>query len=817
MATSAPLFDLAVRYHGAGDLRQAARLYQQIIDSEPTHAPAHVNLGAVLLATGKCAAAITSLEEALRLDPTSLTAWFFLGTAFTSAGNFGKATNCLRKAVALNPGFGDAFNNLGIVLAKQNSMEEATTCFRRAIRLNPKSVDALVNLGHALNSQAQAEEALNCFRQALKLDPGHSEAHYNLGNILKNQNQLAAAVDCYREAIRLAPRHADAHNNLGIVLCEQKQLDEAAECFRGALRTNASHLDALNNLGFVRFAQKRHSDSAKCFRDALRINSQQPHAHNHLGNALFELGKRAEAAACYREAVRLHPSFADAHYNLANTLQAQGQLDEAVACFQEALRLRPTHAQAHNNLGNIFKDQGRLDEALTCFQKAVQLAPEQQAFHSNMLLTMLYHPDASSDILLEKHRRWERDHAATLAPPENPQERPGPKKATKRLRIGYISPNFCDHIVARNMLSVLRRHDHRAFEIFLYSHPPKSDNVTEEVRRWGNHWRDIGDWSDGRVADQVREDGIDILVDLALHTGGNRLAIFAREPAPIQVTFGGYPGTTGLATIDYRLTDPHLDPPGLFDHCYTEQSRRLPHSFWCYEPKSAAAPVAPLPALTNGYITFGCLNNFCKINDKVLDLWGQVLTAVDNARLLVQAPAGSQRERLTTFLAQRGIAPHRVAFCTPQPYQTYLSQYDKVDIGLDTFPYNGHTTSLDSFWMGVPVVTLVGQTVVGRAGLSQLTNLGLKDLAAFSPDQFVRLAVELAKDQARLKDLRSGLRQRMQHSPLMDAVGFTRGIEQAFRGMWRDWCGQGQGKTAAAVQPYIATEFEPGQFATEPS
>jgi predicted O-linked N-acetylglucosamine transferase (SPINDLY family) len=279
-------------------------------------------------------------------------------------------------------------------------------------------------------------------------------------------------------------------------------------------------------------------------------------------------------------------------------------------------------------------------------------------------------------------------------------------------------------------------------------------------------------------------------VDLALHTQGNRLLIFARKPAPVQVTFAGYPGTTGLGAIDYRLTDPYLDPPGLNDAWYAEESFRLPRSFWCFDPQSEEPAVGPLPALERGVVTFGCLNNFCKVNDGVLELWARVLRAVPGSRLELLAKAGSHRQRTRDFLARQGIAGERIKFCATKPRAEYLAMYHQIDIGLDTLPYNGHSTSLDSYWMGVPVVTLVGTTVVGRAGLSQLTNLGLGELVAFTPDDFVRFAVDLAGDLPRLQALRAGLRERMRKSPLMDATGFTRGIEEAYRIVWRKWCAQ---------------------------
>ncbi|MGO9469662.1 MAG: hypothetical protein ACLQVF_36630 [Isosphaeraceae bacterium] len=319
----------------------------------------------------------------------------------------------------------------------------------------------------------------------------------------------------------------------------------------------------------------------------------------------------------------------------------------------------------------------------------------------------------------------------------------------------------------------------------------RPDALTERLRGQADVWRSSVRLSDQQLADLVRSDQIDILVDLKSHTPNNRLRVFARKPAPIQVAWLGYPGTTGLSTIDYRLTDPYLDPPGLFDECYTEESFALPDTFWCYDPLTAEPPVNPLPALESGVVTFGCLNSFCKVNDGGLALWAQVLRAVPRSRLLLLAPTGHAREHVLARLEQEGIAAPRVEFADKQSRREYLKLYHWIDLGLDPVPCNGHTTSLDAFWMGVPTLTLVSKTTAfGRAGFSQLCNLGLKELAAETPEQYVALAADLAGDLPRLRELRGTLRQRMLSSPLMNANRFARHVEQAYREMWRKWCEQ---------------------------
>jgi predicted O-linked N-acetylglucosamine transferase (SPINDLY family) len=417
------------------------------------------------------------------------------------------------------------------------------------------------------------------------------------------------------------------------------------------------------------------------------------------------------------------------------------------------------------------------------------LRPEDPEAHSDLVFISHFDPECNAQAIGEAHRLWARRHAEPLK--KHIQPHANGRNPERRLRIGYVSPDFRDHVVGRNLLPLFRHADRQQFEITCYSQVLRPDATTAQFQQHGDGWRNIIDRSDEQLAAMVRQDQIDILVDLALHSAGNRLLAFARKPAPVQVTFAGYPSTTGLDTIDYRLSDPYMDPEGNDASVYSEQTIRLPHSFWCYDPLDCREiPVNPLPASQNGLVTFGCLNNFGKINDQVLSTWAKVLSQVERSRLLLLSGEGSHRQHTLDLLSKAGVSPDRVEFVTHQPRQKYLELYHRIDLGLDSFPYNGHTTSLDSFWMGVPVITLVGQAPVARAGWSQLSNLGLPELAGKTPEEFVSIAVALAKDQPRLQELRQTLRQRMEQSPLMDAPGFARGIEAAYRQMWQRWCAQ---------------------------
>jgi predicted O-linked N-acetylglucosamine transferase (SPINDLY family) len=335
---------------------------------------------------------------------------------------------------------------------------------------------------------------------------------------------------------------------------------------------------------------------------------------------------------------------------------------------------------------------------------------------------------------------------------------------------------------------LFEHHDRERAKIFCYANIARPDDLTQRIRNSVDYWRDTVGQSDDEVARQVSADQIDVLVDLTMHMSNGRPVLMARKPAPVQVAYLAYPGTTGLSAIDYRLTDPYLDPPGETDAEYVEQSIRLPNTFWCYDPLTDTPVPNSLPLITERCVTFGCLNNFCKMSDQTLALWSKVLQAVDGSRLLLLAPVGAARQRVLDRLREENVEPARIEFVEHRPRAKYLELYHRINVCLDTLPYNGHTTSLDSFWMGVPVVTRVGRTVVGRAGYSQLTNLGLSELVAWNDEEFVSIAAQLAADCPRLTHLRTTLRQRMERSPLMDAARFARNIEAAYREMWRRWC-----------------------------
>jgi predicted O-linked N-acetylglucosamine transferase (SPINDLY family) len=698
-------------------------------------------------------------------------------------GHFKAAEECYRQVLALYPDNAYVLHLAGIAAGQDARPADAIELIQRAIAVDPTAADYHSNLGKFQNDLGLIDQAIFSCRQALQLDPSHVDALNNLGIACRAKGDVSGAIEAYRAVLKLKPDHVEACNNLGTALCDKGLRQQAIAAYRQAISLRPDYADAHSNLSAALRDAGQLDEAIASARRAIALKSDFVHAWNNLGNALRDNQLAEEAIEAYQKAISINPGFADAINNLGMAFFDAHRLDEALTASEEAERLLPESVDAPNNLGNVYKDQGRIDQSIACYRRAALIAPHSTVPDSNLVYATYFHPAYNSAAILQQHRLWDQRHAQPLKGEIRSHDNdPSP---ARRLRIGYVSPDFRDHVVGRNLLPLLQKHDPDAVEIFCYSDVRRTDNFTAQFQSAAHHWQNICGMSDADLAERVRNDRIDILLDLSLHMAGNRLLCFARKPAPVQVTFAGYPGTTGLSAMDYRLTDPQLDPPGEFDSDYAEKSIRLADSFWCYQPAQATPEVNPLPALSNGFITFGCLNNFCKINDQVLELWAVVLAAVPKSRLLLLTWPGEHRRRLHGKMQDKGIDGSRIEFASLRPPLQYLALYHRIDIGLDTFPYNGHTTSLDSYWMGVPVVTLSGRTVVGRAGVSQLTNLGMTELIANTPQEYVRIAGKLADDLDHLMQMRGSLRDRMAASPLMDATRFARSVETAYRQMWK--------------------------------
>jgi predicted O-linked N-acetylglucosamine transferase (SPINDLY family) len=641
-------------------------------------------------------------------------------------------------------------------------------------------------LTHAMDRHAEGrlDEAEPIYRRLLEIEPGNADVVHLLGMVLFSREQFEPALELMQRSIAMNATVPRFYNNLGNAYIDVGRFEEAITTLRAAIRLDPALSPAHYNLGNA-YSRLRQWDAAiAAYRRSLELRPDFPGAVMNLGTALSATGQLDAAVQLYRGALAQEPNAAIAS-NLGNVLRDNSELDAAIEAYQASLRLAPHDAVVHGNLGNALKDRGEIAEAIAAFRRAVELKPNFPEAHSNLLFALCFDPHCPPETIAAEQRAWDRAHALPLRMHWRPH--PPDRRPERRLRIGYVSPDLRDHVVGRTLLPVFEEHDREGFEFTCYS-AATPDHITARFQARADRWRELNQVSDEQLAAQIRADGIDILVDLALHTAHNRLLVFARKPAPVQVSWLGYPGSAGLRAIDYYLTD------GFLENDPSPDAFPLPESWCCYTRHENSPAVNELPAGRDRPITFGSFNNFSKMNECVWDLWGRILATVENSRLVLLAKAGRHEAATRDLLRARGIDPQRIEFLRYIPSAEersqleFLRRYHEIDIALDPFPYNGMTTTCDSLWMGVPVVALTGSTPIARASFSLLSNLGLPELAAPSGEEYVRIAVTLAKDRARLAELRASLRSRMEASPLLAAKALACNVEAAFRTMWRRWC-----------------------------
>jgi predicted O-linked N-acetylglucosamine transferase (SPINDLY family) len=619
-----------------------------------------------------------------------------------------------------------------------------------------KAVDpanAQIRLGITLQEQGRIDEAIDCYRKVLALRPAFPDAHFNLGNAYKDQGRLEEAIASYERAVALAPDFPAAQVNLGSALMQ-----------RG-----------------------RHQEAVACFRKALALEPKLAEAWFNLGIASFQAGDLASAKAALAKYLLAQPDDRAALMVLGEACSRSNEFDEAAGCMQRVLANDPGAAAAHNLLANVLRNQARHRDAIRHYELAILHDSNPVVAFQNLLFCMLCTGDFSAADIHAKHRefarRFEQPLLSLRSALRNTRD-PG-----RRLRIGYVSPDFRSNIVGHYIQPILENHDRAQFETCCYSTGSIHDGVTGRLASLVDQWHDVHLLSDDDIAALVRAHQIDILVDLCGHGPGNRILALARKPAPLQVNYLDYSATTGLSSIDYRLTTEYCDPSGTSEQYYSEKLYRLKDTYWTYNP-AVRLPVSALPMESNGYVTFGSFNLYYRITGEVLDLWSRLLMAIPGSRLLiVSVAAGSTQAALLERLNRAGIARDRVSMHGLVSYQTYNELMGTVDIALAPYPYNGATTVMDCLWNGLPVVAKQGgETFSTRLGCSVLAEMGLSELIARDEDEYIRIAAGLASAVPELASLRRTLREKLERSPMRDFPGFTRGLELAYRSMWKDWC-----------------------------
>ncbi|GMP49816.1 hypothetical protein CsSME_00016669 [Camellia sinensis var. sinensis] len=786
----------------------ALALYESILEKDCGNVDAHIGKGICLQMQNMGRLAFESFAEAIKLEPQNVCALTHCGIVYKDEGQLIEAAESYQKALRVDPSYKPAAEYLAIVLTDlgtslklAGNAQEGIQKYYEAIKIDPHYAPAYYNLGVVYSEMMQYDMALGCYEKAALERPMYAEAYCNMGVIYKNRGDLESAIACYERCLAVSPNFEIAKNNMAIALTDlgtkvklEGDIDQGVEYYKKALYYNWHYADAMYNLG-VAYGEMLKFDMAIVFYElAFHFNPHCAEACNNLGVIYKDRDNLDKAVECYQLALSIKPNFSQSLNNLGVVYTVQGKMDAAASMIEKAIVANPTYAEAYNNLGVLYRDAGNITLAIESYEQCLKIDPDSRNAGQNRLLAMNYIHEGTDDKLFEAHRDWGR-RFMRLYPQYTSWE--NPKDPERPLVIGYVSPDYFTHSVSYFIEAPLVYHDYANHKVVVYSAVVKADAKTnrfrDKVLKKGGIWRDIYGIDEKKVASMVREDKVDILIELTGHTANNKLGMMACRPAPVQVTWIGYPNTTGLPTIDYRITDALADSPDTrHKWVYVEELVRLPECFLCYTPSPEAGPVSPTPALSNGFITFGSFNNLAKITTKVLQVWARILCAVPNSRLVVKCKpfcSDSVRQRFLSTLEQLGLESQRVDLLPLILLNhDHMQSYALMDISLDTFPYAGTTTTCESLYMGVPCVTMGGSVHAHNVGVSLLSTVGLGHLVAKNEDEYVQLALKLASDVTALSNMRTGLRDLMSKSPLCDGSKFTLGLESTYRKMWKRFC-----------------------------
>ncbi len=790
----------AFAHHQAGELREAEQIYRSVLQTQPNHPDVNHNLGVIAVQVGQPAAGLPHFKAALEANPLPGQYWLSYIDTLIRTGQSAIAREVLEQGRqhGLNS---EAIEALELELKKnavnEPSQQEAEALVALFTDKRYAEASALARamterfplyglgwkiLGAVFRQAGQDAEALTFLQTAAKLSPGDVGLHNNLGRVLHKLGRLPEAAASYRQALQAKPDYAEACYNLGVTLQMQGQFTEAEASYRRAIRYRPDYAEAHSNLGSTLQSLKQYADAEASYRQATQINPEYAGAHSNLGVILHQLGQPATAAASYQRAIEIRPDYAEAHYNLGKALIDLGQFDEAVASYQQALSIDPDFSEAHYNLGKALKNLGLFNAAIASYRQALALKPDYIDAHDNLLLTLNYLDHQASSHGLAQARQFGlviANKVKTRFTAWQCQAQP------KRLRVGLVSGDLRNHVVGYFLEGLLAHIDPARIELIAYATNPIEDDLSARIRPCFSAWRHLFEQTDTDAAALIHADGVHVLLDLSGHTRHNRLPVFAWKPAPVQASWLGYFATTGVSEMDYLLADEVSVPPERQDQ-FTETIRYLPDARLCFTPPRLSVAVTPLPALSTGRITFACFQDFPKVGDEVLVLWGKIFAAVPKARLRLQCKLlgnQTQVERMFQRLQVHGIDRARVEILGAVPREAYLAAHAKVDVILDTFPYPGGTTTCEALWMGVPTLTLAGDTLLSRQGASLIRAAGLGEWVADSREDYIAKAVAFSNDLPGLAALRASLRQRVLASPLFDAPRFARNFEAALWSM----------------------------------
>lgn len=733
---------------------------------------------------GQLQAAMREYAGVLQLRPNDIDALAMSGVACVQCGEVALGVQRLEKAAVLAPGRANVWANLGEARRQALDLSGAKTAVERALSLDPDHADAWNTRGCIARDTKRFSDARPCFEQALRLMPRHFEAALNLAETLVDLHEFAAALAQAQIATTRGLKSPKLDYLQALALVELNRAAEAEKHAQVAVRAepaNAAYLDALAT---CLLRTGRPIDAVAMLKGAIdRFGRTAPRLDS-FGTTLLVTGNVRMARDVFRQAVESEPNRPESLSHLTAALSRLGEWEDAITAATRLSRIPESAAVAHNNLGLLFAQTGRHTEACDAFRESLSRDPTDAGHHSNLLLELNYCDGSTGESLLAEHRAWASVHAVASLDAATTERDPA-----RKLKVGYVSPDFRDHAVAYLLEPLLEHHDRNLFDVFCYSLVEQEDETTRRLRQYGHNWRESGHLSDDQLAHLIRDDGIDLLVDCAGHTSGNRLPVFARRPAPLQLSHFGYPGTTGLAQMDFRITDAVADPKGVSDAHYTERLVRLDRCAWCYRPPTEAAEVPATRPATGERFRFGSFNNLPKLSSSLLNAWGRILGHVPNAELVIVANGGpAQNQWLSDALTAAGARSEQVLISDRLPRAQFLQLIRSVDLALDSAPYTGGVTTFDTLWQCTPVLSMMGLRHAGRHSASIMTHAGLTDFLVQNMEQYVTKAVSLSHERSRLESLRNSLRTRLEEAGLTDGVEYARQIESAYRRIWREWC-----------------------------
>jgi len=808
---------LGVATYQMGGASQGAALIERAVEIDPKNASYRSDLGSVLKALGRLEEALAMFESAIECDPSALAAHYNAGDTYCQLDRLEEGEAAYRKAVELAPNLTDVWTNLGLCLIKRERDEEGERCLIQALDVEPGAPTALYGLAQLRERQGLSEEAGPLYRQAMSGGFDRASCLRGLAGVAMNQGSYEPAIDYLRQLVSLGEADAAVLSNLGMALQNSGQIAEAEEAYARALQLDPGHVDALGNLAALRYSQGRMSEAEAQARACLEIKGDHADAWNNLGLALRAQARLDAALEAFERAVAADPEAADYHGNRALALMDAGRNEEMEQAFRRALEIAPAKLSILANyaagllklgrlteakplldqaleideacpsvlvsLGRYWSEMGRFAESEEAYRLCLEIDPGNERALQALPYGMLARDDIGDEALFEAHRASGEAFERAVEPFELPAAL---DLAQRPLRVGLLSADFRTHSVAYFLEPLMAHLEPGRFELIAYSSATKPDATTQRLKALAAGWRDVAGLSDEALAERIREDKIDALIDLSGYTSGCRSKTLARRSAPLQVGYLGYPHSSGMSRMDYRIVDSVTDPEGMTLN--TERLARLPRCFLCYRPDADAPEVAPPPSAEKGEIVFGSFNNFVKLTDKGVRRFARALARTPGSRLLIKGHHGadpSMKERLLSRFAACGVEADRIELAGRTPSKRdHLALYGSVDIALDTYPYNGTTTTCEALWMGVPVVTQAGRRHASRVSASLLESIGLGELVAESEEGFAEIAAALARDPERLASLRRGLRERMESSPLRDEKGFAAAFGNVLEEMW---------------------------------